>query len=132
MTPLAGVSHGNMRNSGTRFVRLIGIAAVVSTLSVSAPAFAQGWFEYRDLAERFQVSLPGEPAIERITYTSWQGARLPARVYNRRGRSGPLFRHGGQLLIRRGCDGCERIHRPRGVEDPQERRRDHLRCIRSR
>ena len=81
MTPLAGVSHGNMRNSGTRFVRLIGIAAVVSTLSVSAPAFAQGWFEYRDLAERFQVSLPGEPAIERITYTSWQGATLPARVY---------------------------------------------------
>ncbi len=81
MAALAGVSHGNSRNSGSRFVRLIRIAAVVSTLLVSAPAFAQGWFEYRDLAERFQVNLPGEPAIEEITYTSWQGATLPARVY---------------------------------------------------
>ena len=63
-------------------MRLIRIAAAVSTLLVSAPAFAQGWIEYRDLAERFQVSLPGQPAIEEITYTSWQGATLPARVYS--------------------------------------------------
>ena len=33
-----------------------------------------------------------------------------ARIY-RRGRSEPLFRHGGQLLIRRGSDGCARVHR---------------------
>ena len=62
-------------------MRLIGIAAGVSTLSASVPTSAQGWFEYRDLAERFQVSLPGESALEEITHTSWQGARLPARVY---------------------------------------------------
>ena len=63
------------------FMLLTRIAAVVSTLLVSVPAFAQDWFEYRDLAERFQVNLPGQPAIEEITYTSWQGATLPARVY---------------------------------------------------
>ena len=81
MTALAGVSHGNIRNFGTRFVRLIRIAAVVSTLAVSAPAFAQGWIEYRNQAERFGVTLPGQPAIEEITYTSWQGVTLPGRVY---------------------------------------------------
>ena len=62
-------------------MRLIGITAVISILSASVPTFAQGWFEYRDLVERFQVSLPGKPAIEEITYTSWQGVTLPARVY---------------------------------------------------
>ena len=63
------------------FMLLTRIAAVVSTLLVSVPAFAQNWIEYRDLEERFQVNLPGQPAIEEITYTSWQGATLPARVY---------------------------------------------------
>ena len=62
-------------------MRLIRIAAVVSTLAVSAPAFAQGWIEYRNQAERFGVTLPGQPAIEEITYTSWQGVTLPGRVY---------------------------------------------------
>ena len=81
MAALAGVSHGNIRNFGTRFVRLIRIVAVVSTLAVSAPAFAQGWIEYRNQAERFGVTLPGQPAIEEITYTSWQGVTLPGRVY---------------------------------------------------
>ena len=54
---------------------------VVSILLVSAPAFAQDWIEYRDQSERFGVTLPGEPAIQEITYTSWRGATLPARVY---------------------------------------------------
>jgi hypothetical protein len=62
-------------------MRLTRIAAVVSTLSVCAPAFAQGWIEYRDQAELFGVSLPGQPAIQEISYTSWRGALLPARVY---------------------------------------------------
>ena len=64
-----------------RFVHLSRIVMVVSILLVSAPAFAQDWIEYRDQSERFGVTLPGEPAIQEITYTSWRGATLPARVY---------------------------------------------------
>ncbi len=54
---------------------------VALILLVSAPAVAQDWIEYRDQPERFGVTLPGEPAIQEITYTSWRGATLPARVY---------------------------------------------------
>lgn len=60
-----------------------GVLALVFT-SVSAvvdPASAQGWIEYVDQTERFGVTLPGQPAIHEITYTSWRGATLPARVY---------------------------------------------------
>lgn len=58
------------------------IVVVVCALSAPVPAFAQGWIEYQDQAERFGVSLPGEPTIHEITYTSWRGAVLPARVYS--------------------------------------------------
>ena len=81
MAALAEVSCGDIRNFWNRFMRLTRIAAVVSALLASAPAFAQGWIEYRDEAERFGVSLPGQPAILEITYTSARGAMLPARVY---------------------------------------------------
>ena len=57
------------------------IAAAVLLLSVSAPALAQDSREYVDKAERFGVSLPRQPAIREITYTSWRKATLPARVY---------------------------------------------------
>ncbi len=62
---------------------MTGVLALVFT-SVSAvvdPASAQGWIEYVDQTERFGVTLPGQPAIHEITYTSWRGATLPARVY---------------------------------------------------
>jgi hypothetical protein len=62
-------------------MRLIRVAAAVSIVLVSASAFAQDWIEYVDRAERFGVSLPGQPAIRETTYTSWRGTALPARVY---------------------------------------------------
>jgi hypothetical protein len=70
-----------MKSGRKRLVRLTRIAVVVSTLLLSATAFAQGWIEYRDEAERFGVSLPGQPAVRETTYTSWRGAILPVRVY---------------------------------------------------
>ena len=46
-----------------------------------APAFAAEWIEFVDKTERFGVNLPGTPAVRDITYTSWRGAELPAKVY---------------------------------------------------
>ena len=65
--PLRG--KGSLESS---FVHLTRVAAVVSTLLVSAPAFSQGWIEYIN---------HDQPSIQEITNTSWRGATLPARVY---------------------------------------------------
>jgi len=62
-------------------MHLIRFAAVALLLAVSAPALAQHMVEFVDTAERFGVTLPGQPAIREITYTSWRNATLPARVY---------------------------------------------------
>ena len=73
-----------MRGEGsleTSFVHLTRIAAVVSILLVSAPAFAQAWIEYINDADRFGVTLPDQPSMQEITYTSWREAILPAHVY---------------------------------------------------
>jgi hypothetical protein len=45
------------------------------------PAYAQDWIEFQDKAERFGVNLPGKPEVTNITYATWRGAMLPAKVY---------------------------------------------------
>ena len=63
-------------------VALKGAALVAAVLVCSvAPAFAAEWSEFVDKAERFGVNLPGTPDVRDITYTSWRGAMLPAKVY---------------------------------------------------
>src|SRR5262245_1010525 len=47
----------------------------------SAPAFAQGWAEYRNTEEGFLVNMPGEPRAENIRYTTQSGASVPARLF---------------------------------------------------
>ena len=54
--------------------------AVFSVLLASS-AFAQDWIEYRDRADRFGVDMPKQPAIQAITYTSWRGHKMPARIH---------------------------------------------------
>ena len=44
-------------------------------------AHAQDWIEFQDKAERFGVNLPGKPEVTNITYATWRGAMLPAKVY---------------------------------------------------
>ncbi len=46
-----------------------------------APASAADWTEFVDKAERFGVNLPGKPDVRDITFTSWRGAVVPAKVY---------------------------------------------------
>ena len=60
--------------------------------------------------------------------TSAQGARfLPVSTPSRTvGTTIPLFRHGCPLLLQRGCEGCDPTDCPRGVEDPEVGRRNHL------
>lgn len=60
------------------------VTFVVTLLSVplAGSAFAQDWIEYRDRVDRFGVSMPGQPKVEEITYTSWRGQKLPARVHS--------------------------------------------------
>ena len=55
------------------------VATVLSLLA--GPAAAQDWIEYTDRADRFQVALPKVPTVSRFTYTSWRGAKLPARTH---------------------------------------------------
>jgi hypothetical protein len=45
-------------------------------------AYAQDWIEYKDRTDRFGVSMPHQPKIEEITYTSWRGHKVPARVHS--------------------------------------------------
>lgn len=63
-----------MRNLGTQL-------ALVLLFLVSAPLLAQGWIEYRNVAEGFGVNFPGEPTVEEIVWQSEFGAVLPAHVY---------------------------------------------------
>ena len=42
------------------------------------PAFAQDWI---DRVDRFGVDMPRQPSIQEITYTSWRGHKVPARIH---------------------------------------------------
>lgn len=64
-----------MRNSGF----LLSAALI---LSLSGPAFAQGWFEYVNQTDRFSVNFPREPEVRGFSYTSEFNAVFPARSYS--------------------------------------------------
>jgi hypothetical protein len=63
------------------------LAPAAFILLFSGSAFAQGWFEYTNREEFFQINLPGEPRIEQFTYISEYGSRLPAKRFT--AQSGP-------------------------------------------
>ena len=44
--------------------------------------FAQDWIEYRDRADRFGVDMPKQPTVQAVTYTSWRGHNMPARIHS--------------------------------------------------
>ena len=54
---------------------------VVHPVFVSS-VLAQDWIEYRDRADRFGVDMPRRPAIQEVTYTSWRGHKVPARIHS--------------------------------------------------
>lgn len=57
------------------------VASVAIALILATPVYAQTWIEFVDKAERFGVNLPGTPDVHDLSYRSWRGATVPARVY---------------------------------------------------
>ena len=54
---------------------------IVTFVVTGTHAFAQDWIEYRDRADGFGVAMPRRPAIQEVTYTSWRGHTVPARIH---------------------------------------------------
>jgi len=48
---------------------------------LSPVTFAQGWFEFASIADRFSVNFPAEPEVEDFYYLSEFDAIFPARRY---------------------------------------------------
>jgi hypothetical protein len=51
-------------------------------LSISAPAAAQDWDQYVNIADGFKVNFPGQPKVAETTWKSQLNYVLPARVYS--------------------------------------------------
>ncbi len=63
-------------------MRLIPLVSAVFALSVSGPAFAQGWIEYASRTDFFTVNFPGEPTVRDITYPTEYRGTLPGRIHS--------------------------------------------------
>jgi hypothetical protein len=57
------------------------IAAALSLL-IAPPSFAQDWIEYVSQNDLFSENFPGQPKVESITYSTFLGLNVPARVYS--------------------------------------------------
>jgi len=54
---------------------------LVSLIVFSPAAFAQGWFEFVSIVDRFGVNFPAEPEVEDFDYLSEFDAIFPGRIY---------------------------------------------------
>ena len=63
-----------------RSARFVAVAGAC-ILFLASPLFAQDWTEYRNLEDRFAVSAPGTPTIEKVKWTSEYKSIFPATVY---------------------------------------------------
>src|SRR5437870_3892322 len=57
------------------------IVAAACVLLVGRPLFAQEWIRYQNLDDRFAVSAPGQPTIEKIKWKSEYDSLFPATTY---------------------------------------------------
>ena len=62
-------------------MRVFMIALMFLSLVLSRVAFAQSWFEYVNLEDRFGVNFPADPTIESFEYHSEFDAIFPAHTY---------------------------------------------------
>ena len=62
-------------------MRLISLVASVLILSTSVPSSAADWFDYNNRIDSFAVSLPAQPTVKDIMYTSEYKHVLPGRLY---------------------------------------------------
>ena len=57
------------------------IFAAVCALFFAATLFAQEWDRYQNLEDRFAVSAPGQPAVEKTKWKSEYGSIFPETIY---------------------------------------------------
>lgn len=62
-------------------MRPVRFVAAACVLLVTQPLVAQEWTEYKNLEDRFGVSAPGEPQIEKIKWKSEYDSTFPGTVY---------------------------------------------------
>src|SRR5213593_4709825 len=76
--------HSLARRFGGRkelFMRVVRVVAAVGVLLVARPLLAQEWDRYENLDDRFAVSAPGRPTIEKMKWKSEYDSMFPATVY---------------------------------------------------
>lgn len=62
-------------------MRVLRLLPLTTLMFLSPVIFAQGWFEFASIADRFSVNFPAEPEVEDFDYLSEFDAIFPARRY---------------------------------------------------
>ena len=62
-------------------MRVLRLLMFLSLIFLSPLTYAQGWFEFASLTDRFSVNFPAEPDVVDFDYTSEFDAVFPARRY---------------------------------------------------
>ena len=57
------------------------IVAATCMLFIAAPLFAQEWIRYQNLEDRFAVTAPGQPTVEKTKWKSEYDSMFPATIY---------------------------------------------------
>ena len=80
-------------------MRVVKMVAAACVLLLGRPLFAQEWARYQNLDDRFAVTDPGQPTIEKIMWKSEYDPMFPATVY--RWQQGPNRLHGAYCRLLR-------------------------------
>ena len=62
-------------------MRRASLIAALAALFLSTAASAQGWQEYVNRDNHFQINFPAEPTETQTQYRTVKGTMLPARVF---------------------------------------------------
>src|SRR5437868_7977437 len=73
--------HRRIRGRKELFMLVMRIVAAACVLLVGRPLFAQEWARYQNRDDRFAVTAPGQPTVEKIKWKSEYDSIFPARVH---------------------------------------------------
>lgn len=63
-------------------MRTIRLVAAACVLLMARPVFAQKeWIEYKNTTDHFAINAPGEPTVEKTTWTSEYDSKFPEVIY---------------------------------------------------
>ena len=62
-------------------MRRVSLIPALVALLLSTAASAQGWQEYVNRENNFQINFPAEPTVTETQYRTVKGTMLPARVF---------------------------------------------------